>query len=151
MDDMPPQPVSFTIGALAREAGVNVETVRYYQRRGLLREPHRPPNGVRRYSESDLLRLHLIKRAQRLRFSLSEIIDLLGCVENGNCPATKLLAQRKLQDIDDQLATLQEVRDRLHFMVTECCGGCAQPCLLIQGLHRTDFSFDLRSRNSAAR
>ena len=68
-----------TIGAVARKAGVNVETIRYYQRIGLVREPARPRGGVRRYPPETVERLRFIKRAQDLGFSLAEIADLQGC------------------------------------------------------------------------
>lgn len=138
MDTSPTPSITFTVGTLAREAGVNVETVRYYQRRGLLRQPNRPPSGVRRYGESDLARLRLIKRAQQLRFTLAEIVDLLVHVEDGNCPAAKILTQRKLQTIDSQLARLQRVRDALQTLTVDCCGECPHPCPLLHGLRHGD-------------
>lgn len=64
---------ALTIGAFAHAAGVNVETIRFYQRRGLLPEPERPPRGIRRYCETDVRRVRFIKSAQRLGFSLDEI------------------------------------------------------------------------------
>ena len=70
-------PAGMTIGRLAKEAGVNVETVRYYQRRGLLEEPQKPAGGHRRYQQSTLDRIAFIRRAQALGFSLAEIESLL--------------------------------------------------------------------------
>lgn len=70
-------PVTLTIGVLAEAAGVNVETIRFYQRKGLMQEPDRPQGGIRRYGEADLARVRFIKSAQRLGFSLDEIGDLL--------------------------------------------------------------------------
>ncbi len=75
-------PESYTIGALAREAEVNVETVRYYQRRGLLGEPRRPPGGIRLYGEAHAQRLRFIRQAQGLGFSLEEVKELLA-LEDG--------------------------------------------------------------------
>ena len=66
-----------TIGALAETAGVNVETIRFYQRKGLMQEPDRPLGGIRRYGEADMARVRFIKSAQRLGFSLYLIADLL--------------------------------------------------------------------------
>jgi MerR family mercuric resistance operon transcriptional regulator len=74
-----------TIGALARQGGVNVETVRYYQRRGLLQEPPKPRHGFRRYPTKSVQRVHFIKRAQSLGFTLEEIQGLLGLDELQAC------------------------------------------------------------------
>ncbi len=74
-----------TIGTLARQAGVNVETIRYYQRRGLLVEPTKPPRGVRHYSGADVARIHFIKSAQRLGFALDEITLLLRLEDGTHC------------------------------------------------------------------
>ncbi len=71
------RPDTLTIGAVAAAAGVNVETIRFYQRRGLLRTPERPPRGVRRYSPDDTSRVRFIKCAQRVGFSLDEVAQLL--------------------------------------------------------------------------
>ena len=72
----------FTIGVLAKRAGVNVETIRFYQRRGLLTEPDRPLKGVRRYAERDVQRVRFIKQGQKLGFSLDELTELLS-LEDG--------------------------------------------------------------------
>ena len=77
-------PMDFTIGRLAREAGVNIETIRYYQRRGLLPQPGRPLQGFRRYGDEALARLRFIKRAQQLGFTLREIKELLA-IGKGSC------------------------------------------------------------------
>jgi MerR family mercuric resistance operon transcriptional regulator len=69
---------SYTVGTLARQVGVNVETIRYYQRRGLLGEPRRPPGGIRRYGEPHAERLRFIRQAQALGFSLEEVKELLA-------------------------------------------------------------------------
>lgn len=127
------RPFTFTIGTLAREAGVNVETVRYYQRRGLLRQPQKPLGGVRSYGEGDLSRLRLIKRAQQLRFTLAEIMTLVVHVENGDCRATKTLANNKLEAINSQLDVLAKVRDTLMSLVAECSGECPKSCPVIHG------------------
>lgn len=121
----------FTIGILAKEAGVTVETVRYYQRRRLLRQPQRPLNGVRSYDEADLVRLRLIKRAQQLGFTLTEIDDLIVHVEGGACRAVKLLARDKLENIDSRIDVLEKVRDTLKSLVGSCKGKCPEPCPVI--------------------
>jgi MerR family mercuric resistance operon transcriptional regulator len=75
-------PEQYTIGTLAKQAGVNVETIRYYQRRGLVSEPDRPLGGIRRYAPTHARRLHFIKHAQTLGFTLEEVADLLA-LESG--------------------------------------------------------------------
>jgi DNA-binding transcriptional MerR regulator len=80
---------TLTIGGLAKAAGVNVETIRFYQRKGLMREPDRPPGGIRRYGEADLARVRFIKSAQRLWFSLDEVGDLLKLEDGSHCTETR--------------------------------------------------------------
>src|SRR4051812_41749614 len=81
----------YTIGQLARAAGVNVETVRYYQRRQLVAEPRRPLNGIRRYPEESVGRIRFIKRAQELGFTLAEIANLLALEDGRNCSQAREL------------------------------------------------------------
>ena len=78
-------PETLTIGVLAEAAGVNVETIRFYQRKGLMQEPDRPLGGIRRYGEADMARVRFIKSAQRLGFSLDEIADLLKLEDGSQC------------------------------------------------------------------
>jgi MerR family mercuric resistance operon transcriptional regulator len=137
-DSLAPQKLVFTIGTLAQEASVNVETIRYYQKRGLLRQPEKSPNGVRYYNSCDLTRLQLIRRAKRLRFTLSEIAKLVPLVEDGNCHAARALAQGKLEGIDDQIALLELVRQTLVTLVGDCTRNCGDSCAFIDGL-RQDF------------
>lgn len=125
----------FTIGALARRAGVNVETVRYYQRRRLLAMPARPPGGVRRYAEDAVQRLVFIKRAQQLGFTLSEIGELFSLV-GGGCSATCGLGERKLLDIERRIADLRSMREALARLVEGCrsVADPAQSCPMIDAL-----------------
>src|SRR3546814_20338056 len=88
-------PRTFTISRLAASAGVHIETVRYYQRRGLLHAPERPAGGVRRYGESDVNRLQFIRRAQVTGFSLDEIADLLKLTGERSCEQTRQLTEHK--------------------------------------------------------
>ena len=85
---------SYTIGTLARAAGINVETVRYYSRRGLLKPPPKPAGGVRRYPPDTIDRLRFIKRAKQLGFTLTEIRELLA-ISVGNCQGVRARAERK--------------------------------------------------------
>lgn len=127
---------NLTIGGLARLAGVNVETVRYYQRRGILSEPQRPLGGIRRYAQADVERLAFVKTAQRLGFSLDEVAGLL-CLEDGaNCAEASALAEQKLVDVREKIANLQSIEQVLGELVQRChaqSGNVA--CPLISSLH----------------
>ncbi len=111
---------SLTIGRLARAAGVNVETVRYYQRRGLVAEPERPLNSVRRYSEDSVKRIRFIKRAQELGFTLMEIANLLALEDGRSCRETRDLAGRKLAIVESRLTDLNRLRRTLRELIARC-------------------------------
>ncbi|MEO8187217.1 MAG: Hg(II)-responsive transcriptional regulator [Burkholderiaceae bacterium] len=108
------------IGRLAANAGVNVETIRYYQRRGLLSEPHKPLNGHRRYPAESVKRVRFIKRAQVLGFTLDEIAGLLQLDLTHACAETRDLAARKLQIIEQKLADLTAMRKALAKLTRQC-------------------------------
>src|SRR5437763_1732369 len=114
------------IGELARGAGVNVETVRYYERRGLLDEPPRSPSGYRQYSAEDLWRLQFIGRAKRLGFTLGEIGDLLGAGRSAD--AVLQAAQAKLASVEVRERELAELRTRLEHLVDLCEGADPGAC-----------------------
>jgi MerR family mercuric resistance operon transcriptional regulator len=125
-----------TIGGLALAAGVNVETVRFYQRKGLMPEPDRPYGGVRRYGAPDLARLRFIRSAQRLGFSLDEVGELLKLEDGTQCNEARLLAQQKLTDVRQRLADLQHIEAVLSRLVDHCStGGGKVACPLIASLH----------------
>ena len=109
-----------TIGTFATAAGVNVETVRYYQRRGLLPEPDRPSGGIRRYGESDVARVTFIKAAQRLGFSLDEIAGLLALEDGTHCREARALGQRRLGDVRAKLADLHRIEAVLARLLKDC-------------------------------
>src|SRR5262244_353866 len=92
-------PGSVTIGVLADSAGVNVETIRFYQRKCLMPEPRRPQGGIRRYGDADLARLRFIRSAQSLGFSLDEIAELLKLEDGTHCGEARRLAEFRLQDV----------------------------------------------------
>ncbi|CAJ0794070.1 MAG: Hg(II)-responsive transcriptional regulator [Ralstonia sp.] len=124
-----------TIGQVAKAANVNVETVRYYQRRGLLREPEKPVSGQRKYSVDDVHRLSFIKRAQVLGFTLEEIGNLLQLEGADCCGDTHDLAVRKLTLIDAKIADLTSMRKALADLVLQCELGNQQgSCPIIQSL-----------------
>lgn len=123
-----------TIGKLAEAAGVNVETIRYYQRRGLLEEPAKPLNGQRRYSLEQAKRVRFIKRAQALGFTLAEIGQLLLLNEARSCKTTRMLAAHKLELIDEKMADLGAVRKALGKLVQQCDTGDGAKCPIIDAL-----------------
>ena len=95
-----------TIGVFAKAAGVNVETIRFYQRKGLLPEPEKPYGSIRRYGEADVTRVRFVKSAQRLGFSLDEIAELLRLDDGTHCEEASHLAEHKLQDVREKMADL---------------------------------------------
>ncbi len=124
-----------TIGRLADEAGVNVETIRYYQRRGLMQEPDRPINGQRRYSMAVVKRVRFIKRAQVLGFTLDEVGSLLELDEAHTCADTRKLAANKLQVIEGKLADLNAMRKALTALLRQCDTGSTKgSCPIIHAL-----------------
>lgn len=121
-------PGTFTISRLAASAGVHIETVRYYQRRGLLHQPERPAGGVRRYGSTDVTRLQFIRRAQAMGFALDEIADLLNLAGEHSCEQTRQLTERKLADIRLRLDELQQLERDLEQMVAKCSQMPAGAC-----------------------
>lgn len=125
----------WTIGALAKASGVNVETIRYYHRIGLLPTP-KPKTGIfRRYGCDSFKRVRFIKRAQRLGFSLDEIALLLGLADGKHCGETRTLAEKKLAVVEEKLADLAAIRKALKTMVAACGkGGGGRGCPIIDSL-----------------
>jgi len=111
---------NLTIGTFAKAAGVNVETIRFYQRKGLLPEPDKPYGGIRRYGEGDVARVRFVKSAQRLGFSLDEIAKLLRLDDGTHCNEARVLAEHKLEDVREKLAALQQIQAVLSRLVHEC-------------------------------
>lgn len=126
----------FTIGALAEAAGVNLETIRFYQRRGLLPEPARPQGGFRRYGDPELARVRFIKSAQRLGFSLDEVAELLKLEDGSHCGQARSQGERKLADVRARLADLQRIEQVLADLVARCGSQRGRVrCPLIASLH----------------
>lgn len=111
---------NLTIGAFARVVGVNVETIRFYQRKGLLLEPNKPYGSIRRYGETDVRRLQFVKSAQRLGFSLDEIAELLRLEDGTHCEEASVLAERKLHDVRQKLADLVCMETALANLIADC-------------------------------
>ncbi len=114
---------SLTIGQLAALAQVNVETIRYYQRRGLLDEPSKPLGGHRRYAVETARRVRFIKRAQQLGFTLEEVKGLLRLEDGQSCRETRLLAEKKLEQIEARIDDLSRMRHMLKSLIAECTAG----------------------------
>jgi MerR family mercuric resistance operon transcriptional regulator len=112
---------NLTIGALAEAAGVNIETIRFYQRRGLLPEPNKPYGSIRRYAQVDVERVRFVKSAQRLGFSLDEVAGLLKLDDGAHCGEARQLAEHKLADVRSKLADLRRIERVLAALVEECC------------------------------
>jgi MerR family mercuric resistance operon transcriptional regulator len=127
-------PESLTIGALAKAANVHVETIRYYQRRGLLREPARPLNGIRRYGVVDVSRLRFIKHAQQSGFTLDEVLALLRLSGRPACAASRTLAAKKLAAIEDKMRILTRLRRELRVWVAACDANTADHCPALEKL-----------------
>jgi MerR family mercuric resistance operon transcriptional regulator len=119
---------TMTIRRLAESAGVHVETVRYYQRRGLLREPARPMGGIRRYDATDAGRLQFIRRAQAMGFSLEEIAELAELNGQGACEHTRQLTEAKLADVRRKIAELRRLEGELAQLAAECTRSPSDAC-----------------------
>ena len=111
---------SYTIGQLAAEAAVNVETIRYYQRRKLFPKPKRTLGRTRRYGNSEVIRLRFIKCAQRLGFTLREVDDLLELLEPMSCSKTRTIAAAKLKQVDERIRELQALRIEFKGLLAAC-------------------------------
>ena len=127
----------YTIGQLATAVGVNVETVRYYQRRKLIAEPKRPAGRTRRYSGADAERLRFIKSAQRLGFSLSEVKELISLLAPMSCSKTREIAAAKLKFVDERIQELKQLRKQFVRLLAACDDNADQSrCPIIERLVR---------------
>jgi MerR family mercuric resistance operon transcriptional regulator len=121
---------SFTIGRLAQAGGVGVETVRFYQRKGLLRLPTRE-SGIRRYGSEDLRRLRFIRQAQTAGFTLGEIKELLQLDASEDRARALELATGRIAALETKIAELREARDALRRLAGQCSGGSSGPCPIL--------------------
>ena len=128
-----------TIGRLAAAAGVNVETVRYYQRRELLGIPQRPSGGIGRYPAAALTRLRFIKRAQSLGFTLDDVQSLLSLDDGRSCSAAREIGEHKLADVRQRLQALRVLKVELANLVNRCSTSKRKVnCPLIEALMQSD-------------
>lgn len=126
-----------TIGELARKAGVNVETVRYYERRGLITRPQRRGTGFREYQDEMFKRLRFIRQAKDLGFSLKEISELLSLRRDSqtSCREVKARAENKLKDIRQKIRTLEGMEAALAGLAKSCKGrGPLSDCPILDAL-----------------
>ena len=116
---------------------MNIQTIRYYQRRGLLEEPSKPPGGYRRYPVAMLRRVHFIKRAQQLGFTLEEVKNLLLLEDGRNCREAQVVAEWKLSLIKERIEDLIRMRRTLEQLIAQCAAGslgsASSPVLLRPG------------------
>lgn len=120
-----------TIARLAAAGGVGVETVRYYQRRGLLAEPPRA-GAVRRYGSGDVRRLLFIRRAQAAGFTLEEIGELLALDSGHDRPRVRALAAERLAALESKIAELEAARSALTRLAAACASGTRGPCPILE-------------------
>lgn len=124
-----------TIGRLAKAAGVNVETIRYYQRRGLIAEPRRPPGGHRNYAPEVLGQIAFVRRAQQLGFSLAEVKDLLQLSDGKSTRKARAIAERKVEFLERQITQMGRMRGRLISLIDASKRATPrQPCPIIAEL-----------------
>lgn len=125
--------VELTIGQVAKRAGVHVETIRYYQRLGLVELPPKPMYGFRRYDDETVRRLRFIKKAQKMGFTLKEIAELLS-VEDCPCGKVRQLLQNKLEHIESKIADMEHMREILKRGIETCDADTQAGCQVLYEL-----------------
>ncbi|WP_425043596.1 MerR family transcriptional regulator [Primorskyibacter sp. S87] len=126
----------FSIGALSRKTGTKVQTIRYYEQIGLLNEPDRSPGGQRRYTSEDLDRLAFVRHGRQLGFSLDAIRELLDLADHPDQPCSEAdsIAQRQLVQVQQRILRLKALEKELKRMISECAGGRAGDCRVLDVL-----------------
>jgi MerR family copper efflux transcriptional regulator len=130
-----------TIGEVAERAGVHIETLRYYERRGLVAKPPRTLSNYRRYPQDAVRRVRFIKRAQEIGFSLKDIKELLSlqAAPEAGCAEVRAHAEAKIKAIDEKIGTLRAMKHALSTLVRECLGeGPLTDCPILQSLETTE-------------
>lgn len=129
-----------TIGRLSQRTGCNIETIRFYEKRGLLLKPQRSAGGHRLYTQEHQARLQFVMRGRELGFSLGDIMELIDLAEGSDqtCNDALAMAERHLKAVDEKLAHLQRIRDALVGMTCDCRNGCgkakAPKCVILEAL-----------------
>ena len=130
---------AMSIGQLAQRAGVAIDTVRYYERSGLLAPAARLASGYRRYGSAELKRLRFIRRAKALGFSLEDIRDLLSLGERSDVASIRAVAARKQAEVEARIVELQRIHAGLATLVAACPGhGRAESCPILNALAGED-------------
>ena len=130
---------TMTIGRLAKQAGVNIDTIRYYERNGLIPEPVRRSSGYREYSGADAARLRFILRAKDLGFTLAEIGELLSLSADRDVSGVKRRAEEHLAQVERKIKELQRIRRGLKTLVAACPGhGDLERCPIVAALNGED-------------
>lgn len=127
----------FRVGEVARQAGVNLQTIRYYEKRGLLPRPPRTASNYRLYPQDAVRRVQFIKRAQELGFTLKEIKELLSlrAAQDARCSDVRKRTQAKILDIKVKLRTLEAMRKALTRLIGECSGkGPVTECPILDAM-----------------
>jgi MerR family mercuric resistance operon transcriptional regulator len=130
---------TITIGEVARRAGVNVETIRFYEREGLIAQPPRGRSGYRQYPADAVRRIQFIRQAKVLGFTLQEIADLLSLrvVPGSSCDAVRATATAKIADIDERISELERIRTALKELTEACIDrGPTGECPILEALDR---------------
>ena len=131
---------TWSISQLAKRAGVGIDTVRYYERHGLLSPAGRLASGYRRYGATEFRRLRFIRRAKLLGFTLDDIGGLLALSDEHDVAKVKQAAQSKLTDIEQRIAELERIRAGLHTLIAACPGhGRADACPILLALSQEEF------------
>jgi len=126
---------SMTIGWLAKQAGVNIDTIRYYERNGLIPEPVRRASGYREYDAADVRRLRFIVRAKALGFTLAEIDELMSLSADRDVRGVKHRAEQRLEDVERKIKELQRIRRGLKTLIDACPGhGDLERCPIVAAL-----------------
>jgi MerR family copper efflux transcriptional regulator len=124
-----------TIGRLAKQTGVNIDTIRYYERHGLLPEPVRRASGYREYEVADVERLRFVQRAKDLGFTLAEIGELLSLSADRDVRGVKRRAEQRLSQVEHKIKELQRVRRGLKTLIDACPGhGDLERCPIVAAL-----------------
>lgn len=132
------QPPRLAIGALSKQTGVNIETIRFYERIGVLSPPARSPGGYRLYGPDHLKRLTFVRRARQLGFTLEEVRALLRLAEDSEhtCAEAREMASVHVQDVRAKIRDLKKLEKVLRDMIAKCADGTLPECPLIEALYQ---------------
>lgn len=132
---------NMTIGKLAKLCGVGVETIRFYEREGLIHQPERKPSGYRIYPEEAVRQVHFIRQAKELGFSLKEIGELLDLRLDGEraCDEVRSLAEAKMADVEEKIRVLEKMRQTLGELVFACKKNKkTEPCPILRAIEKEE-------------